>query len=421
MKITIFEPYSSGHRLHFVRLVAEAFLEIGLRPTWVTTSDALHSQEATTHLASCIDELDIIDLKTKIHRNRCGVVLEQMRLFSEMLRKSAPKRILIPTASQFIEAIIASRYMTKYCETNISIEALFLGPGFGYQFRRRRRNLWNRVQLEVSKLLPVESYFHLDPFQLQIVENKFASSKGKTQFTVMPDPAPRPITMDVEDARKALGIPVVGTYMLMTGGISRQKGAIALLNAFRNSPASQNPVNRIILAGKLTDEIAELIDAKYSDFVRNQQLVVFDHYLTENELSLAFCVANVVCALQSDRPGSSGNVVRAIAASRPALVSIGGWSERVVKQFKLGWVTDVTANKVLASDLMLAFQAAGSYVPSERAKQYSQFLSEENFKAHWTRRTRLDLNLPPDKRFISWTNLSDCSEKQSRRIEEPNF
>lgn len=412
MKPVILEPFASGHRLHFVRLVIEAFLEIGCRPTLATHPSTTQTPESQIHLGDLVGKFDILELKPLQKTGR----LERIKFFAkclgELSQAESWDKLLIPTASQFSESLIYANLTRAFHCGKISTEALFLGPGYGYANRRLPQRLLHQVQLKLEANLGLDVYSHLDPFQLVKVSQ--SSRMSKTRFRTMPDPAPPVVTHDIEIARKELGLPVDGRIGLIAGGISEQKGVFSLLDGFARSQDRLNSDDRILLAGAFSTNARNRCESDYPQLLRSNRLLMLDHYLTERDLNLAFTASNFVCAVQTGRPGSSGNVVRAIASHRPVLGRTGDWAERVINQFKMGWVTDTTDADRFASDLGVAFEESKSFKPTASAIRFGDFLSEANFKAHWSRETRLQMGMAPDPHFFPW---HECINNGAQEVE----
>ncbi|MEM6690216.1 MAG: hypothetical protein AAF664_12355, partial [Planctomycetota bacterium] len=235
MKATILEPYSAGHRLHFVRLVAEAFVEMGAEVTLATLNETLESQESNTYLRDILDELDIHVL-TETKKNvgndpsrSNGIASKQTAWFQDVLKRKPAEKLLIPTASQFQPFLLRSAIRWRSWAKETSVEALFLGPGFGYSFGSLKRKVGNAIQLNVASRLPVDRYFHLDSQQLEEVQRH--SRRPDSHYVVMPDPAPQSKPIDPHKARQRLKLPMQGHYSLLAGAISKSKGAIKILES----------------------------------------------------------------------------------------------------------------------------------------------------------------------------------------------
>ena len=81
------------------------------------------------------------------------------------------------------------------------------------------------------------------------------------------------------------------------------------LAAFERSPLAAD--DRVLLVGRATPPIRELLQTRYDQLIRQQRIVVVDRYVSDEELGAAFFAADVVAVTHPRQIGSSGTLVRA--------------------------------------------------------------------------------------------------------------
>lgn len=418
MNAMIFEPYAAGHRLHFASLVCQAFESIGVDCIFATTQQTIESDEFATHLASHIASSQLFVLSPAKTDGRVSKIRVQARWMKDAVTQVQPDKFLIPTASQLSESLIYAWTRGWLSYDAVSIEALFLGPGYGYPQPTLRQTFLHKAQSMLERRLPVDRYSHLDPYQLAQINGSTAGEHSE-RFFVMPDPAPPASTLTKTAARQSLQIPTKGCYGIVTGGISARKGVSLLIQAIQQSRDRLPADARLLLAGKFEQGIRKQLAASgVSD-----RIVAIDRHLTDQELNQSFAAADFICAVQAGRQGSSGNAIRALVAGRPILTGQVGMVPRLVEQFKLGWCVPVESLTAFGSGLLTAFEMAPDYKPSDSAISLSHFFTEKNFKAHWTALTRQSLGMKPDPNYMSWsTTMSvrrDAQTLNDRSTEMP--
>ena len=199
--------------------------------------------------------------------------------------------------------------------------------------------------------------------------------------------------MDRRDARRLLAIPTDGRYVAMIGAMEPRKGIEELLGAFERASLAAD--DRVLLVGKMTPPIRELLRTQYDQLLRQQRVLVIDRYVSDEELGAAFFAADVIAVTHPRQIGSSGTLVRAAAAERYLLTSDFGWVGWVTQQFQLGASVSITDADALVAEIEIALQRSANYRRTEAADRFCKYHTVENQKAHWLRELGDELGLNP--------------------------
>jgi hypothetical protein len=148
------------------------------------------------------------------------------------------------------------------------------------------------------------------------------------------------------------------------------------LAAFDRSPLAAD--DRVLLVGRATPPIRELLQTRYDQLIRQQRIVVVDRYVSDDELGAAFFAADVVAVTHPRQIGSSGTLVRAAAAERYLLTSDFGWVGWVTKLFQLGSAVDVVDAGALTAALTTALERSARYQRSEAANRFCRYHTVHN-------------------------------------------
>jgi len=390
MKVLVFEPYASGHRLHYAALVSRAFADIGCDVVLATLGSSKLSKQYEIHA------------QPSSHLFRWQEIEEsssQLNQLQEVVAQIQPDRLIIPTASQFKRAYIGQVVLgRKFLPDDLASEFLFLGPGYGYPSASSKKWLSSKIQMFAERRLNLQTYAHIDPVQLAEI------SKGARQperYRLMPDPAPEIPIIAKDFARESLAIPRDGKYIGCIGTINREKGVLDLLQAFTAATKHVGSENRLLLAGKFSEEITQAIDKEFSTLKKNDQLICIDRHLSEAEMNWAFQALDTYCAAHQGRPGSSGTVIRAANAGVPVLARDGFWTRYVVENFQLGWNFNAKSSQAFSQAIIKSFTA--QYQPTEATRRFSQFHTEKNFLATWTINARRAQGLEPSPEVVNWS------------------
>lgn len=409
MKVAIYEPFAVGHRFHFVALLISALRNLDCKIELLTSKSAAQSPEFSIHLSPFVDSFDIFELP-EVTSDKSNYFLSRIsnaeaKRFSYALNKIKPDHLFVTTASQFTTEF-ASRftYRSSFANHDLFSEGLHLSPGYGYPDLTFPRKCLNRVQSLIERKLPWNIYSHLDPFQLQTLRKQ---DRNPEKYLVMPDPSPTPPEIPKESVRKSFGIPEDGRYIGCSGAITREKGVIDLIQAFRDAIPKIDPNEKLLFAGKFSEDVKSYVASHCADLIRSGRLYCIDRRLSEHEMDSVIRNFDILCAAQYWRPGSSGMLIRAAAAGVPVIARDRYWSGRIVPMFGLGWTCQTWDVKHFSIAIIRCFNDLSDYQPPPTASRFVEFHSIENFKSTMLVNIRRRLELPPDPLRKEWNWVTE--------------
>ena len=405
LKVAVFEPGFSGHRLHYVSLILQAINDLGLQPVLMTTAEAVDSVEFRSFIGEISQAYELYELPDVFGARYCGIADVKSRSleFDRVICEVAPDHLLIPT-SETLFPIFVWRQATRFkpsCSMPFT-ESLFLSPGHGYRAQSFRRRIGNPIVRFCSRRLPIDVYAHVDPYQLETV----ATKKGTIEYVVMPDPVPTPCVISQDSARKKLGIRDDGRFIGICGAISASKGVHDLTRAFKLALPALRPNDRLLLAGSFSDETREFIFSENQELIESKRIVAIDKFLSNDEIDWAFHATDLYCVAQIGRPGSSGTLLRAVAAGKPVLARDRFWSGRITKRFGLGWVSETWNPEKFCQSIIECMAEIDDFKFQAKSKSFIQFHSEKNFQATWMSKVRQRLGLPRPAWQLGWDEVT---------------
>jgi glycosyltransferase involved in cell wall biosynthesis len=394
----IFERDVTGHRLHHVRHLTEALVEIGCDVTLALQEDARDSEEYGVHLKSLEPHF-----KFQPGPRARPSSLKTGWLFGndlmETMRATKADRVYI-TCTEYLTQAAALRCLVTARKRipGSPIEGHLNRGNYAYPYESLR----DMVRFEVARRLALRSPWHITHLLDPWVWDELKNHRVQTEFRVIPEPVePLPV-MSREDARRTLGVPLDGRYVSMIGGLQPNKGVGQMLQAF--TQLKLQPEDRILLVGKMAKSIREMIEGSYSQLLNDKRLVCVDRYVTDFELGCGFLASDVVTVIHERLIGSSGTLVRAAHADRPLLTTDYGWAGWSTERFDLGKTVNVVNFEALKNALEDSFKNTAPFPPSEKRRRFCKFHTLANQKAHWVAGIGRDCGIPLGKMAdrVSW-------------------
>lgn len=195
---------------------------------------------------------------------------------------------------------------------------------------------------------------------------------------LVPDPVPPISQISKTDARRLLGLAENGRLIGYVGTTDHRKAIPELLGAFASAA---KPGERLLIAGRLAEPHAALIEAQYREDVSNGRIQLLNRYLDPDEVESAFCALDVAAVLSYPRPGLSANLLKAVAARRPVLVDRFGYTGMMIQRFAIGHDCDVNDPRALSQTLRLALDASDDFQWTPKLDRLLRFHSLSNFSA----------------------------------------
>jgi len=398
LRTIILELNPSGHRFHYVRLIAEGLSEVGLRPVIVTSARAVASPEFDVHLRRVAGLADI-DASVHFPEKRgwalAGTTLQALR---GALTKHRPHHAYLPFADGVAQRLALEGLLRRSgFLSQTRIEGLLFRGEFAYPRTRTPRDfVKDRVTEYLISRVPRTSLHLLDPLVYEHV--KSISGHHRLAVTLVPEPVEMTFSMSSSESRDVLGLERSGKYVVCVGGISRRKGTDLVLRAFqdRRIPSA----SALLLFGPHDEHTRSLLRGPFADAVRRGEIVSRDGYLPQSTIEHAVSAADVVALPYRRHVGSSGVLTRAAAARKTIVGQEYGWIGECIRRFELGYTCDPESIRDLSATLERALKKP--VAQNSDARRFVAFNRPENFKAAWMTDVRRRLGLPPKQATKTW-------------------
>jgi glycosyltransferase involved in cell wall biosynthesis len=406
----VFEPDATGHRLQHVRHLTDALLSIGCRVLWALQTNGRERPEFKVHLQSLEPHVEC-HLRLAPRQNQdLRTPRLRVRELIDTIGDLRPDWVYVPYADRITQAAAIEGLLHgggRLART--PIEAQLMRGKYGYPLRSARERLSAAAIRWLTLRNPWRVTHLLDPWILR----GLGDSAPADRFRLIPEPVEVRSPIDRDEARRRLAIPEGGRYVAMVGALEPRKGIEELLAAFERSTLPAD--DRVLLVGRATAPIRELLQTRYDQLIRQQRIIVVDRYVTDDELGAAFFAADVVAVTHPRQIGSSGTLVRAAAAERYLLTSDFGWVGWVTQLFGLGSAVDVTNVDALSAALTTSLKRSAAYRRSEAANRFCKYHTVPNQKAHWVREIghELALSLGTLTNRLDWNWALDAADVSS--------
>jgi glycosyltransferase involved in cell wall biosynthesis len=232
------------------------------------------------------------------------------------------------------------------------------------------------------RTIPFDVVHYIDPVVFDWVLSKVSGKAGrKARFIA--DPV-EPLSLPTKSkARAMLRLPEHKKLIMSIGLQDHRKGADYLIRGCAcwqpAEPAS------IVLAGKLSPEVRQLVTNEYRHLVDEGRLIVLDQYLSREGFYASFAAGDLIATPYRPQPKPSHITLHAATAGKMVLAANSGWLAYMVPKFSLGRLCDPQDPKVFAEALDLALHEAKAYKVSAAAKRLVEFHRSENFVLEWIR------------------------------------
>jgi glycosyltransferase involved in cell wall biosynthesis len=262
--------------------------------------------------------------------------------------------------------------------SRLHCEALLMGLPAAYGMTHRSPF----VNKMLVRTLPFDVVHYIDPVAFEWVLSKVGGKTGrKARFIA--DPV-EPLSLPTRSkARAMLRLPEDKKLIMSIGLQEHRKGADYLIRACaRWQPAE--PAS-IVLAGKLSPEIRQMVTNEYQHVVGEGRLIVLDQYLSKEDFCACFAAGDLIATPYRPQPHPSHIALHAATAGKMVLAANSGWLGYMVPNFSLGRLCDPQDPEVFAEALDLALHEAKAYKLSAAAKRLVEFHRSENFVLGWRR------------------------------------
>lgn len=367
MKLAIFEPEGSGHRMVlYVRHIAREALRNGWQLQLFTSRRAMESPAFQLVADECKGSLETILIPhvdfpsfnpTTI--NLLKYQYRQFRVFS-----SAYQRLEMCSQPDFI-------YLTNldYCEKIIS----FLGSPFGNtpfggmylapKFHHRRMGVLSPVSRQewlseklFHRLVKVPKMRLLNVIDEPLSDFVYSEKRpGYEKVQYVPDAAFIEGVASRQEARKSLGFAEGQFAVLVYGALSSRKGISSLIDAVAMVEPSMDVV--VILAGKQDSETQEVLSRHQANRLRNAgSLIELPGFLDDVDEYRAFRAADAVWLGYLDFYGMSGVLLQAGRMGLPVIACHQGLIGWLTRKYNLGELVEPRQLQQVVSSIKVLVQ-----------------------------------------------------------------
>ncbi len=408
MRILIFNPDEKGHNFIFLKLLIPALNTLGCNITLALTESGFTSEEFHTHLAPLYH---FFQLDTQIMQGTGGR-RQQIAQLAAAVKRNQPEHLLVPNAEPLLALLgLQSALGRMIIPTGITQEFTLIRADFAYPAANLKQRAWFWAKERSINAMPNATISVIDPIAYENIRHRGSSLAER--ICLLPEPLDNAVSIGKTEARRRLGLPVHGRYLICTGVLDHRKGINLILSAF--AKADLNPGDRLLLAGKAGPDIEEMLSGAFAHLVRDDKIILLNRYLSDNELNSVICAADVVAATyRTTHCAPSGIINKAAVTGRPVLASRFGWSDIIVPEFGLGTLTDINNPEVLAQDIAVALDQSAYFTPSPKVSRLQEYLSPANFINAWTAGiSRLLGKSAPEIKSWEWVRYGVITKSES--------
>ena len=397
LRLLVFEPEHSGHRLTGVRVLLDALRGIPDFDRHVagialaTSAAARRSVEFEGQLADVAHGLDVREVPAAPDGlGALDTARHRAAALREALRAAPADHLYVPWGDGLLQLLTASRFLPGGVRLprRLVSETIMMRAPFGHEGTPLRVGLPSRLAVSHS---PFSRVHLIDPAaHASLLADRYGATD---RVRLLPDPITPTRPMARDRARAALGLPEGGRMIGCVGPIGERKGTDRLLAGFLD--AALEPDDTLLLAGAHTASMRELV-ARAARSHPHRRVVSIDRYLSEAELSEAVCALDAMAALYPRFNGSASIVLRAAAVGRLSLGSDRGWMGTMIPRFGLGHVCDVEDRAGLGRAVEDALAASARFELPAAGRAFVDYGAISNTRAHWTALLRERLGLAPD-------------------------
>ncbi|QQD76678.1 hypothetical protein I8920_02610 [Curtobacterium sp. YC1] len=298
--VLVVEQNPTGHRLFYVRVLADAALATGARVVVLLGPDPAPEPEQV-HLASVIDSIEVL--------RRPLMSLDDVARISHEVEAD---RVVIPDADRFALRLAVRRHWAGSGRLSLLIMRESAQPTRYPLVDRLKTLLRSTAFSRVARLQNVD---------LRVL--KSAGWAGTARFPVAVDPVVIASSdQSVAHFRTEYGMDGERYWFAVLGAISARKNLDLIVEALRNVSLPWG----LLVAGQLDEDITEELRVRLGSMVSEGSAIVLDRLLTDDELDTAVRAADCLVLAHSNE-GPSGLLGKA-AASGTRVVAAGAQSLR---------------------------------------------------------------------------------------------
>lgn len=399
MKIQLIEAYYGGHHSNYIEALLPTFrakLADGSLSQVVITITKMHFAHLQKQGISGLykDVKGLIFDASFPEFSPAPSLKDRYQLYVAMnlaVNRVAPDALIAPSADYDVMMNALFKFKAKFgINTPVRASGIFhygfAGEGnlslvekikqFIYEAGWRHSN-WQRLLM-------------VNPLVYEAMQRKNNQFAKKLQL--LPDPVPLRKNISKQAARAKLGLPKVGQLIGFVGMIDERKALPQVLEAFADQVIHTKC--QLVLAGQLAPHYNDLLHSEYKSLVDTKRIILFDRYLSQDEVQLAYAAIDVVTLLQYRRVNLSANLLKAMNYDKPLIADDFGYTGMMVKRFKLGNICRVDDVVSIKGAITKSLDTFESYKPTAQTERLKAFHHTENFAN--TVLTSLGVAVPKD-------------------------
>lgn len=319
--LRIVEPNASGHRLYYVKVLADAVMACGRgRVEWITSAQAATSSQAQ------------VQLNALVSSGRLGVrVLEpwpdRSAVLGEVTTNEPRDVVCLPDGDTWLPSVASAVARRKLGARTNTITVLCLRPpargAYGTGGARRLHHVAKTGLLTAIRVLARTAGARISVLGLV---DAFGCATTRLAAGVRPvrDPITPRLPATRAAARATHGIPEDEFVVGLLGAVNARKnpGIVArgCAAVFADRPG------RLLVMGKIAPEARAALNAAG---LPQHQLDVQDRYVDEVELTTASAVCDVLALVYDNAQSASGIAALAAQTGTAVLVPVGTTLEAV--------------------------------------------------------------------------------------------
>lgn len=416
MRTLIFEQWQGGHYFNYLECLVPRLAAISDEVIVAITNRAASSDLFARQLGHLRNLPNVrFDLEVTVPEHKLGLAFRMNlgRNVVAAIARNKPDFVFLPSGDEQVLALP----LLALGGAGRQLRGLPIEAVIHYKSYTARANARERMLSTVQRqLLATKAFSCLNFVNFLQFEDAIGRRLPLAQMArAAGDPVPQPPRVGRGIARRALGLEPDGRYLGMIGGLDSRKAVPATLAAFRAAKMART--DHFFLAGKLTPEYSKLVHDEYQDLVRDGTLVVFDRFLTEQELADGFAALDVHCSVYNDFSGLSSLMLKSVAAGVPVIVGDQpGWARATVNRFGIGHAVNHGSIETFSRVLREALEASAKYAESSAVGRLMRFHSIANFTEGLVERAAVHAGKTNLGSILTWAWVMEAIPPERRQL-----
>lgn len=352
-RVAFIELSHTGHRLYFVKVLAEACAPES-HPLLITTSEAVTSREFEVQLGDLARRGALqVEVVGSARQSLRQLVMRAIMLST---RRSV-RRLVIPDADRLLVGLVWVRFRIRSGHLPELRFVVMRTPEPTLRFDRKVLVAAAKIGLTAAVGW---AWAHSECFFLTDAFGVVTSRKGYRRACPLQDPSPGLPLVDALEAKKALGIPSTAFVLGLLGVVGASKHPDATFHALRLLP----PTVVALVAGTQDAPTSVALVASRKELGEGRIVLVIG-YLSDAEFGQCVSACDAMMLMYDD-DAPSGMLASAVEAGVPIVAGRSPWVRRVVSALGAGLVSEPTAEGVAGAVKLLMRAHASPRHPRER-------------------------------------------------------